>query len=85
MSLNTELGYKVGPRLRELVLAARGNQEAVFAQPRAHLIAHLRIEQDVLAQYPNRAFLQPYPCMKFLFLIAFYEINQGADILRPGN
>ena len=39
----TELGYKVGPRLRELAPApvARGSQEAGFTQPRAHPIAHL--------------------------------------------
>ena len=37
----TEMGYKVGSRLRELLLAVRGSQEAGFTQPSAHVIAHL--------------------------------------------
>ena len=36
---NTELGYQAGPRLRELVSAVRGSQEAGLTQPRTHLIA----------------------------------------------
>ena len=40
---STELGYKVGPRLRELAPPARGSQEAGFTEPEAHLIAHLCI------------------------------------------
>ena len=35
----TELGYKVGPKLREL--AARGSQDAGFTQPRDPSFAHL--------------------------------------------
>ena len=37
----TELGYKVGPRLREIVPCGGGRQEAGFTQPRARLKAHL--------------------------------------------
>ena len=37
----TDMGYKVGLRLREFSLVARGSQEAGFTQPRVHLIAHL--------------------------------------------
>ena len=42
MYLKFKLGYKVGPRLREL--AARGSQEeAGLTQPRDYLFAHLCI------------------------------------------
>ena len=38
---------ELGPRLRELVQAARGSQEAGFTQPRGRLITHLcSIEPD---------------------------------------
>ena len=36
---NTELGYKAGPRLRELASAVRGRQEAGLTQPRTQLLA----------------------------------------------
>ena len=36
----TRLGKRVGPRLRELIPAARGSQEAEFTQPRDHTLAH---------------------------------------------
>ena len=44
--VHTKLGYKVGPRLRELAPAARGSQEEGFTQPRAHLKAQLCILYD---------------------------------------
>ena len=40
-SATTELGYKVGLRLRELVLAAKGRHEAGLEQPRTQLLAHI--------------------------------------------
>ena len=37
-----EMGYKVGPRLRELASAARGSQEEVgFTQPTDYVVAHI--------------------------------------------
>ena len=40
-SRHTEMGYKMGPRLREYHLLTPSGSEREFTQPRAHLIAQL--------------------------------------------
>ena len=54
MDLFTGLGYNVGPRLREL--APCGKKEAVFTQPRTHVLAHLctlTFEIDLHLSHPT--------------------------------